>query len=154
MAENIGLPQEALDNVFAPLSELEDYDTDGIVTFGEFINAPEETEFVTVCKKDGYLRTIAQHNVKGLKVTDGKEHVHDFRWDESDPNSPPNVQCKESEVFYCQYVEWHDGEYEPEVQKQDDDVLMKDVGTTIRNNEGYNCWTYTVYRINKLQHSK
>ena len=149
MAEGLGIPQETLDAVFAPLPELEDYDIDGIVTFGEFINAPKGAEFVTVCKKDGYLRTISQHDTKILKVRDGKEHVKDFRYDENDPESPPNKPRKEPEVFDCKYVEWHDGEYDPEVQLQGDDVLMENVGCGIRDNKGYNTWTYTIYRIKK-----
>jgi hypothetical protein len=149
MAEGLGLPQETLDAVFAPLPELEDFDIEKIVTFGEFVNTPEGTEFVTVCRKDGYLRTINQHKVENLEIKQGKEAVFDMRYDEDDPNSPPNVPQKETELFDCEYLNWSDGEGDPQVQRQGDDVLMENVGGNIRNNEGYNTWTYTVYKVKK-----
>jgi hypothetical protein len=133
MAEGIGIPQEAIDHVFEPISELEDFPVGDIATFNEFINAPEGTEFIVVSIKDGEsIRDVSQYVPTEIEIKEGGTCGR-FK----DPGND-NFEVERVPVTW---LYWSGEEGDPETPFQDIDDKMEKVGAYIGR------WRYTVYKV-------
>jgi hypothetical protein len=135
MADNIGIPQEALDAVFAPLPELEDFPVGDIATFEELINAPEGTEFIVVSIKDGdSVRDVCQTVLNDLETRGGS--CRKFK--------DPDNDDFEIESVPVTWIEWEDNEGgAPQIPFTDINAKVEKAGTYIGR------WSYTVYKVKK-----
>jgi len=130
MAEGIGIPQEAIDNVFKGPEELESFPIGEIATFNEFINAPEGTEFVIVAIKDGdSIRTVSQCVPTNIETTEGT--CRRFK----------NTENDDIEDVPVTWLSFSDDEGDPDIPYTDINAKMEMAGAYIGR------WNYTVYHV-------
>ena len=70
MTSELDIPDEVFENIFST-KYLEDFNVLRIATFGEFINAKKDTEFVTVAYKYGEERCADQCIPENVEIENG-----------------------------------------------------------------------------------